>query len=89
MGESDIRNVIELENNVKVGDTYLANWTNSGYLYSAIVEVVTINPKSFGVKLVQAIDGYPVGHHLNIPRFMNQNRWSWNNRLGCPAEVKA
>jgi hypothetical protein len=88
VGNNDIRRVIEFENSLKVGDTCLAYWTNCGRYYDALVEVVSVNSKSFGVKVVNAIEGYPSGHRLNIPRFTNFNRWSWNNRLASRVEVK-
>ena len=69
------------ERELKVGDRCLARWTNCGYCYEAEAEVVAVNPKSYGVRITKDIDGYPAGHHLNIPRILKWKKWSWNNRV--------
>lgn len=81
MSEGKVQTQIQFECQVKVGDKCLALWTNSGRYYQTEVEVAAVNSKSFGVKIVKAIEGYPVGWKINIPNFANINRWTWNNRL--------
>ena len=81
MSVGDVKNQINFERELKSGDKCLACWTNCGYFYQGEVEVVAINVKSFRVKLLKPVDGYPTGQCLNIPNFLNSNRWSWNNRL--------
>ena len=81
MSAEEYREAMCFERELKVGDRCLARWTNCGYCYEAEVEVVAINPKSYGVRITKDIDGYPAGHHLNIPGILNCKKWSWNNRL--------
>ena len=81
MTENPVIDAARFEQGLKVGDKCLARWTNCGYFYQGEVEVVAINAKSFGVRLLKAVDGYPAGQRLNIPNLLNIDRWSWNNRL--------
>lgn len=81
MGAEGYKAQCQFERDVKVGDKCLASWTNSGNGYTTLVEVVSINQKSFGVKIVNGIKGYPAGWHLNIPNILNYKRWGWDNRL--------
>ena len=87
MSADEVKEQLEFERSLKVGDKCRAHWTNCGYYYGAEVEVEAINAKSFRVRITKATDGYPVGHKLNIPNFLNMNRWTWNNRL-APLAVK-
>lgn len=82
MSAEKVKEQVQFECEVKVGDRCQALWTNSGRYYQTEVEVVAVNSKSFGVKIATAIEGYPVGWRINIPNFANSDRWSWNNRLG-------
>ena len=82
MSAEKVKEQVQFECGVKVGDRCQALWTNSGRYYQTEVEVVAVNSKSFGVKIARAIEGYPVGWRINIPNFANSDRWSWNNRLG-------
>ena len=82
MSAEKVKEQVQFEREVKVGDKCQAHWTNCGHYYGAEVEVVAVNSKSFGVKIAKAIEGYPVGWRINIPNFANSDRWSWNNRLG-------
>ncbi len=86
MSADKVEKQIKFECEVKVGDRCLALWTNCGHYYETEVEVVTVNSKSFGVKIAKAIEGYPVGWKINIPNFANSARWTWNNRL-APLQV--
>ena len=79
--ENPVKEALNFERNIKVGDKCLALWTNCGNYYEGEVEVDAVNAKSFGVRLLKAVDGYPASQRLNIPNFLNTNRWSWNNRL--------
>lgn len=86
MSAEEYKAALHFERELKVGDKCLARWTNCGYGYEAEAEVVAVNPKSYGVCITKDIDGYPAGHHLNIPRILNWKKWSWNNRL-APVQV--
>ena len=81
MSVEDVKRQIQFEREVQVGDKRMAHWTNCGHYYEAEVEVEAINDKSVRVRITKATDGYPVGHKLNIPNFLNMHRWSWDNRL--------
>lgn len=81
MKAEEFRQVINFENSLRVGDTAVAYWTNCGNWCSGKVEIVAINRKSFRVRLVEDVEGYPAGQRLNIPRLMQIERWSVNNRL--------
>lgn len=72
---------VQFECQVQKGDRAIAHWTNSGYYYQTEVEVVAVNSKSFGCKIVTPLEGYPVGWKINVPNFSNIDRWTWNNRL--------
>ena len=85
MSKEDVKNQISFERELKLGDRCLAHWTNCGHYYETEVEVVAVNVKSFRVRITKATDGYPVGHKLNIPNFLNIDRWTWNNRLATLA----
>lgn len=92
-GFERIRKQCDFERELQLGDKCIAHWTSCGYTYSHQVEVVKLNQKSFGVKLLEDVPAvsqigssqggvdYPAGHMLNIPNFLNTNRWSWANRL--------
>jgi len=82
----EFRQVVNFENSLKIGDTVMAHWTNCGYDWAGKAEVVAINRKSFGVRLIEDVGdpkgmGYPAGQRLNIPRLVQIERWSVNNRL--------
>lgn len=77
----NIRDYLDLERRVKVGETCWAFWTNSGGYFQAEVVVEAINWMSFRVRITKPIDQYPQGTKLNIPKFNNIKRWTWNNRL--------
>jgi len=81
MSADEVKEQLEFERDVKVGDRCRAHWTNCGYYYETEAEIEAINAKSFRVRIAKATDGYPVGHKLNIPNFLNIDRWTWNNRL--------
>ena len=74
MSVEDAKKQIQFEREVKVGDKCQAHWTNSGCYYGAEVEVEAINARSFRVRIIQATDGYAVGHKLNIPNFLSIDR---------------
>ena len=86
MSAEDVNEQIRFEREVKVGDKAIAHWTNCGHYYETEVEVVAVNAKSFRVRIVKAIEGYPVGWKINVPSFLNIDRWTWNNRL-APQQV--
>jgi len=86
MSAEDVKRQIQFEREVEVGDKCLAHWTNCGNYYETQVEVEAVNAKNFRVRITKATDGYPVGHKLNIPNFLNIDRWTWNNRL-APLQV--
>ena len=86
MSAEKVKEQIQFEREVKLGDKAIAHWTNCGHYYETEVEVVAVNAKSFGVKIARAIEGYPVGWKINVPSFLNVNRWTWNNRL-APQQV--
>lgn len=73
--------LLAFERRLKVGDKCYALWTNSGYCYEEKVEILKVNLKSYRVKLLKAIEGYPAGVKLNIPCILNVKQWSWNNHL--------
>ncbi len=81
MSADEVKEQLEFERNIKVRDKCSAHWTGCGNYYETQVEVEAVNAKSFRVRITKAIDGYPVGHKLNIPNFLNIDRWTWNNRL--------
>ena len=85
MSAEDVRKQTQFEREVKVGDKAIAHWTNCGHYYETEVEVVAVNAKSFRVMIAKAIEGYPVGWKINVPSFLNIDRWTWNNRL-APSE---
>ena len=86
MSADEVKEQLEFERNIKVRDKCSAHWTNCGNYYETQVEIEAINAKSFRVRITRATDGYPVGHKLNIPNFLNIDRWTWNNRL-APLQV--
>jgi len=86
MSAEDVKEQLEFEREVKPGDRCLSHWTNCGHYYQTEVEVVAVNAKSFRVMIAEAIDGYPVSWKINIPNFLNIDRWTWNNRL-APLQV--
>jgi len=88
MSAEDVKRQIQFEREVKVGDKCLAHWTNCGNYYETQVEVEAVNAKSFRVRIAKAIEGYPVGWKINVPNFLNIDRWTWNNRL-APLQVEA
>ncbi len=85
MSAEDVKRQIQFEREVRVRDRAMAHWTNCGNYYETQVEIEAINAKSFRVRITKATDGYPVGHKLNIPNFLNIDRWTWNNRLATLA----
>jgi len=86
LSADEVRKQTQFEREVKLGDRAIAHWTNCGRYYETEVEVVAVNAKSFRVKIAEAIEGYPVGWKINIPNFLNIDRWTWNNRL-APLQV--
>ena len=88
MSADEVKEQLEFERNIKVGDKCLAHWTNYGNYYETQVEVEAVNAKSFRVRIAKAIEGYPVGWKINVPNFLNIDRWTWNNRL-APLQVEA
>jgi len=81
LSADEVKKQLEFEREVKLGDKCLAHWMNCGHYYETEVEVVAVNAKSFRVMIAKAIEGYPVGWKINIPSFLNIDRWTWNNRL--------
>ena len=81
MRADKVKEQLEFERDVKVGHKCLAHWTNCGNYYETQVEVEAVNAKSFRVRIARAIEGYPVGWKINVPNFLNIDRWTWNNRL--------
>ena len=88
MSAEDVKMQLHLERIIKVGNKCMARWTNCGHYYEAEVEIEAINAKSFRARITRATDGYPVGHKLNIPNFLNVGRWTWNNRLDPAVRVR-
>jgi len=86
LSAEDVNEQIRFEREVKVGDKATAHWTNCGRYYETEVEVVAVNAKSFRVKIAREVEGYPVGWKINVPSFLNVDRWTWNNRL-APLQV--
>ena len=81
MSADEVKEQLEFERSLKVGDRCKAYWTNCGSYYGTEVEVVAINQKSFRVRITKPATDYPAGQNLNIPNFLNVDRWTWNNRL--------
>lgn len=78
----ELKRQLLFEKRLEPGVVVRARWTNSGHYYEAKAEVVCYNLKSFRVKLLEPVDGYPAGQHLNIPNLNDiLGRWSVNNRL--------
>jgi len=88
MSAEDVKRQLQFEREAEVGNKSMARWTNCGHYYEAEVEIEAINAKSFRVRITRARDGYPVGHKLNIPNFLNVDRWTWNNRLAPMVRVR-
>ena len=86
MSADEVKEQLKFEREVTPGDEAIAHWTNCGHYYETEVEVVAVNAKSFRVKIAKAIEGYPVGWTINVPNFLNIDRWTWNNRL-APQQV--
>jgi len=86
MSADEVKEQLEFERNIKVGDKCLAHWTNCGNYYETQVEVEAVNAKSFRVRIAKAIEGYPLDWKINVPNFLNIDRWTWNNRL-APLQV--
>jgi hypothetical protein len=89
MGAEEYRNQIKFEHDLKVGDTCRASWTNSYRVFTSKVKILVINKLSYRVKMLETVDGYPTGWKLNIPRYLNARRFTWNNRLFLPEEEVA
>lgn len=88
MGKERIREALAHEATLKPEDECVARWTNCGSYHEGRVKVVRVNEKSVLVELMEnaptRLDpkhGYPKGHRLSIPRFLDIQRWSENNRL--------
>jgi len=86
LSADEVKEQLKFEREVTPGDEAIAHWTNCGHYYETEVEVVAVNAKSFRVKIAKAIEGYPVGWTINVPNFLNIDRWTWNNRL-APQQV--
>ena len=79
---STLREQLDFEEGLKVGDVVLARWTNSYNYYAARATVRKINAKSLRVILEEPIDGYPEGWEILLPRqadIFGAARWSVNN----------
>lgn len=88
MGVERIREALAHESTLKPGDECVARWTNSYSAHQGRVKVVRVNEKSVQVELLENVPtrldpkhGYPKGHKLSIPRFLDMRRWSEHNRL--------
>jgi hypothetical protein len=83
MNAESFKNALDWDRKLYVGLKVEARWTNSGYDRSGPAEIVRLNAKSVRVKLLARIDAeistWPVGHELNIPRFLSVTRWSISN----------
>lgn len=88
MGADRIQVQTEFERQVRVGREYMAYWQNSHHYYSTRVKVVAINKQSYRCEVVEPVEGYPKGWKLNIPKFTNYMRWTWNQRLAPIEEGK-
>lgn len=77
-----LREQLDWEAGLAVGDTVLARWTNCYRYYAARATITKINAKSMRVILEEAIDGYPAGWDIVLPRasdVFGAARWSVNN----------
>jgi hypothetical protein len=81
MGVEEAKAQIEFERQVRVGREYIAYWQNSHHYYSTRVKLLVINKQSYRVEVVEPTEGYPKGWKLNIPKYMNYMRFTWNQRL--------
>lgn len=83
MNANQFRKQLHLEQNLKLGDSVILCWTNSGHYYAARAQVVRINQKSVVGELIETVNGlfggYPIGRKITVPRITA--RWSINNRV--------
>jgi len=59
-----------------------ANWTDSGYCYSGLGEIVALTRETVTVKLLENIgkeNEFKKGRQVQLPRFSDQTRWSKRN----------
>jgi hypothetical protein len=81
MGAEEAKAQMDFERQVRVGKECMAYWTNSHRYYQTRVKVVAINKQSYRVEIIDPVEGYPKGWKLNIPKFTNYMRFTWNQRL--------
>ena len=78
----NLREQLDWEDGLAVGDTVLARWTNSYNYYEARATVRKLNRKSLRVILEEPTGGYPEGWEILLPRqsdIFGAARWSVNN----------
>jgi len=85
MNATEFKGLLQLDATLKPGDTVHAMWTNSGHYYECPGTIVRLNDKSVVVALSTAIDSYPAGHKITVPRITDFKRWNANN---CVRRVK-
>ena len=59
-----------------VGQKVQARWHDCRGRFSAVARILVLKPRSVRVELLQAINVYPVGHQLELPRISDFEHWT-------------
>jgi hypothetical protein len=76
-----LRDRIEFEKNLAVGQEVTVRWTWCHGYYKARATVTKLNEKSAKAKIVEATGPYEAGQVITVPRILDMRRWSWDNCL--------
>jgi len=51
------------------GERVKVAWTCSNRHFQAHAEVIKVNRESYTVTLLEALEGYPIGNKIRVPKF--------------------
>lgn len=77
--KNPLRDAIEIDRNLKVGDFVEARWTNCYRYYALRASIVKLNEKSVRVRLEEDKDGYTKSREISIPRLLNWDKHGISN----------
>jgi len=79
MGPDPIQNLVNEDQQLKVGDKVLARWSRNGYYYKARARVVSLRSQRVAVALEEIPplgEIYRRGQVIELPRISDFNAWS-------------
>lgn len=87
MTATELRDVVDFELRLNVGDEVEVRWTNSHRFYAGRARIVKLNKSSIVTKLTEPVlsqlgySDYPIGHKITVPSLNAIKLWSVNNRV--------